>query len=157
MLFATSHWKTSIRDHDVHVLRLFDSCLVSDKKALFRPPVSSSSIGTTSQPLLRILHFLREMIIIEKKEPCRGHQRQRGLGMKLTELVDRFVVEEQKLTRYLLDETHKEGGPKAAFFVHYGFCSDEWSELKEALLQHALENEIVASRNTQYDSVIHSI
>ena len=77
--------------------------------------------------------------------------------MKLTEIVDRLVVEDLKLTGYLLDETHADGGPKAAFFMHFGFCLAEWSRLKDALLQHALENEIIDSRETRHDSIIHSI
>ena len=57
-------------------------------------------------------------------------------------------VPEQKVTRYLLNPGHPAGGSKAAFFLRFGFTVADWRTLAEALLQHARENEVVATEVT---------
>ena len=60
------------------------------------------------------------------------------------------IVAEEKITEYLLSETHTEGKDKAAFFVHFGFSIDEWEVLAEALLQHAAQHEVEKVVESQY-------
>jgi hypothetical protein len=43
-----------------------------------------------------------------------------------------------KLERYLLNPDHPEGGPKAKFFIGYGFSPERPDELRAALLAHVL-------------------
>ncbi len=51
-------------------------------------------------------------------------------------------VHEDKIVKYLLDLEHVEGGPKAVFFIRYGFVLDRWNELAEAIIWHAHEYEV---------------
>ncbi len=55
------------------------------------------------------------------------------------------IVPDRKVTHYLLNRAHPIGGAKAIFFLHHGFTLEQWQVLAERLLQHALENEVVAS------------
>lgn len=50
------------------------------------------------------------------------------------------IVEEAKITAYLLNFEHDDGKHKAAFFVSFGFSPDRWQELAEALRAHAIKN-----------------
>jgi hypothetical protein len=52
------------------------------------------------------------------------------------------VVEETKITKYLLSDVHTSGKGKAQFFTHFGFSIEQWENLANALLQHAKEHEI---------------
>lgn len=47
-----------------------------------------------------------------------------------------FLVSEDKLTRYLLDLDHPQGGSKAKFFLARGFTRDAWNDLAQALCAH---------------------
>jgi hypothetical protein len=58
---------------------------------------------------------------------------------------EQAIVQERKITHYLLNRAHPIGGAKAAFFLHHGFTLDQWQVFAERLLGHALENEVVAS------------
>lgn len=51
------------------------------------------------------------------------------------------VIEEKKITSYLLAEERPEG--KAAFFLAVGFTRARWDLLQGALLAHAGSNEVV--------------
>lgn len=53
------------------------------------------------------------------------------------------VVPPEKITEYLLSETHPEGRDKAVFFRHFGFQLFEWEVLAQALLDHAGAHEVV--------------
>jgi len=59
-------------------------------------------------------------------------------------------VSERKITHYLLNSAHPAGGSKAAFFLHFGFRLDRWERLSVALLEHARENDVAASADSQY-------
>ncbi|MHB8644590.1 MAG: DUF6883 domain-containing protein [Thermomicrobiales bacterium] len=69
--------------------------------------------------------------------------------MKLPNAGDAIVAEE-KITKYLLALSHVEGGSKASFFLRFGFASEHWKVLADALRQHARDNEIIAMRDTPY-------
>lgn len=49
-----------------------------------------------------------------------------------------WVVEHAKITRYLLDLSHKEGGSKAKYLIALGFTPDDPEALASALVRHAL-------------------
>ena len=52
-------------------------------------------------------------------------------------------IPDRKITGYLLSPAHPAGGSKAVFFIRHGFSIERWTELKSALLRHAVENEFV--------------
>lgn len=58
------------------------------------------------------------------------------------------LVEEQKVTQYLLSEERSEG--KAAFFAAFGFTLAQWELLRDALLAHASSYEVVRVLNNPY-------
>lgn len=60
------------------------------------------------------------------------------------------TVPERKITQYLLNPAHPAGGSKAAFFLRFGFCADDWQRLAEALLLHAQENDVVETEQTEH-------
>jgi hypothetical protein len=60
------------------------------------------------------------------------------------------TVAERKVTHYLLNPAHPAGGSKAAFFLRHGFTVTQWTVLREALLRHALENEVVTTEQTTH-------
>jgi hypothetical protein len=64
--------------------------------------------------------------------------------------VDSEVVPERKITHYLLNPAHTVGGSKAAFFLAAGFSAVEWQRLRNALILHAAQNDIVESEETCY-------
>jgi len=49
----------------------------------------------------------------------------------------RFRVPTAKLTEYLLNPRHPEGGSKARFFLGLGFSPEAPEDLAEAVLRHA--------------------
>jgi hypothetical protein len=59
-------------------------------------------------------------------------------------------VPPQKITAYLLDDTHPEGGDKARFFLSHGFSPLRPQELSNALLGHVRELEIANTRTNPY-------
>lgn len=64
--------------------------------------------------------------------------------------VERAIVPQSKITAYLLDETHREGGGKALFFIHFGFSVAEWEMLANVLRRHAHQHEAAKSQPTRF-------
>ena len=62
----------------------------------------------------------------------------------------RARIPDRKITGYLLNPAHPAGGSKAAFFIRHGFSIERWTELKSALLRHAVENEVVEQEQTRH-------
>jgi len=60
------------------------------------------------------------------------------------------TVQEQKITRYLLNPAHPAGGSKALFFLRFGFAAADWRRFAQALLRHARENEVAETQETRY-------
>lgn len=58
------------------------------------------------------------------------------------------LVEERKITDYLLSEERSEG--KAAFFARLGFTAARWELLRDALLAHVLSYEVAMVVNNPY-------
>ena len=50
---------------------------------------------------------------------------------------EQAYVSREKITLYLLNLEHPDGGSKARFFMHEGFTLARWDELADALLEHA--------------------
>jgi hypothetical protein len=63
---------------------------------------------------------------------------------------EKAIIQAEKITRYLLDFDHEDGKTKAAFFVRFGFDPNDWQVLEQAILQHALENPVVAQTETAF-------
>ncbi len=74
----------------------------------------------------------------------------KGLGMKLTDIVQELVIAEAKITQYLLNEEHDKGRPKAKFFLGVGFHSSDWRGLADVLETLAREEEIIDSEQREY-------
>jgi hypothetical protein len=59
---------------------------------------------------------------------------------------ERSTVPPEKITDYLLSETHPIGAPKAHFFRLFGFRKEAPDDLVGALLAHVRQNLIAASK-----------
>ena len=64
--------------------------------------------------------------------------------------VDGAITPKEKVSDYLLSLTHPKGRGKAQFFIHFGFSSEDWQVLAQALIAHATANEVVQIENTDY-------
>ncbi len=67
--------------------------------------------------------------------------------------IDAAFVEDAKLTGYLLNHAHPRGAPKARFLASFGFAADRPSEVRDALLVLARDNEISASQQTDFGTI----
>ena len=63
---------------------------------------------------------------------------------------DSLLVEQAKVQGYLLNLSHKEGGPKARYFLNRGFQLDAWEAMAEALRQHGSTQPITEASETRY-------
>ncbi len=62
--------------------------------------------------------------------------------------IEKAVVADEKILNYLLDITHPDGGPKAAFFFRFGFSREHWETLRDELLTHAATYTVSSQRRT---------
>jgi hypothetical protein len=60
------------------------------------------------------------------------------------------VVPQTKIVDYLLSLSHRDGRPKAVFFIGFGFSADNWQVLAAALLQHAADYEITSEQDSPF-------
>jgi hypothetical protein len=63
---------------------------------------------------------------------------------------DLALVEQAKVTEYLLNPAHRYGASKARFFAHFGFRAEAWEELALALREHGRQNELSRLRETGF-------
>ncbi len=63
------------------------------------------------------------------------------------------IIDERKLTAYLLDRAHRFGGPKAVFFESFGYSAENWQVLRDAILAHAGDHEVDQSQPTRHGQV----
>jgi hypothetical protein len=63
---------------------------------------------------------------------------------------ERAVVPSRKITHYLLSTAHRDGQHKAEFFYRFGFTIEAWEALALALLNHALQHEVVEIMPTPF-------
>lgn len=62
-----------------------------------------------------------------------------------------FLVEEKKLTSYLLNVDHKDGGPKAKFFIdNMGIGPEDWRYLADQLSSGAAKAKLYRVKATQF-------
>lgn len=59
-------------------------------------------------------------------------------------------VSESKIVDYLLSLRHPEGGPKARFFLGWGFTIEAWRVLASALKKQVNENDYTNSEEGRY-------
>ena len=59
-------------------------------------------------------------------------------------------VEEKKVTGYLLNLDHDEGGSKAQFFSDQGFTLTEWESFAQALRQHGRTQPVTEQEATRH-------
>lgn len=60
------------------------------------------------------------------------------------------TVPETKITEYLLNRTHRVGGPKAAFFLARGFSTERRDEMADALAAHPDRNLVETTSPTPW-------
>jgi hypothetical protein len=63
---------------------------------------------------------------------------------------EQAVVSERKIVTYLLSVTHRDGRSKAAFFMRFGFTSDSWEILANALRRHVADHEVAEVEETPF-------
>jgi hypothetical protein len=68
--------------------------------------------------------------------------------------IDSAVVEDAKLTDYLLALHHPRGAAKARFLMSFGFSQDRPEALRAAFLAHAGQAEVVASQDTDFGTIL---
>lgn len=59
-------------------------------------------------------------------------------------------VAEIKITGYLLNDGHGDGGPKSRLFKAFGFAVEDWRRLQAALLDHPLRHPVRKITSTVY-------
>jgi hypothetical protein len=60
------------------------------------------------------------------------------------------IIDRRKVADYLLARNHPAGRAKAAFFARFGFMAAEWSQLRDALLDHARSAPTVSAAETPF-------
>ena len=60
------------------------------------------------------------------------------------------VIDQRKITDYLLAQAHPAGRGKAAFFQRFGFSAAAWAMLRDALFDHARSASIVSAADTPF-------
>ncbi len=69
--------------------------------------------------------------------------------MKVPNL-ENALVPDEKITGYLLSETHADGKHKARFFRAFGFSLDDWRTLERAVRQHPSDHEVADIQSTPF-------
>ena len=72
-----------------------------------------------------------------------------GIPARLPNAEQAWVAPE-KTRDYLLDTGHPNGGPKADFFLRFGFTRERWEVFAEALRAHAIANEVIGIEETPH-------
>jgi hypothetical protein len=63
---------------------------------------------------------------------------------------DRAVIEQSKLTEYLLNTEHKRGGAKAKLLIQCGYSLDNWQELEADIRKFHLTVDVSLIKETTY-------
>ena len=63
---------------------------------------------------------------------------------------DSAHIDPHKITGYLLSEVHPRGRLKAAFFLRFGFRTEQPGVLAQALLNHARSHDLAGSVETAF-------
>jgi len=70
---------------------------------------------------------------------------------------EQAIIDEPKITAYLLNRAHPFGGAKAAFFERFGFVHENWHALRDALLSHADDHEIAHQYEARHGQIFEII
>lgn len=65
-------------------------------------------------------------------------------------IFETVVIEDSKITEYLLNVNHPEGGTKAAYFIQHGFNPEQPKVMKQFLLTHLLQRSSVEIVETRF-------
>jgi len=60
------------------------------------------------------------------------------------------IVADNKITDYLLSETHEIGKRKADFFKRFGFDIKDIDTLRDSLIQHSIDRDIEQTKNSEF-------
>lgn len=63
---------------------------------------------------------------------------------------EQSIVEEKKITHYLLSDTHEIGKHKAEFFKNFGFVITDVNTFISSLIQHSIERDIEETTTTEF-------
>ncbi len=64
--------------------------------------------------------------------------------------IERAFIRPEKITQYLLSETHPVGRHKAKFFLGFGFSLSSWRQLETAFLQQVARYEVAQAETTLF-------
>jgi hypothetical protein len=60
------------------------------------------------------------------------------------------ILEDRKITQYLLSTVHPTGAAKAKFFMSFGFPLAHWAELKSAFQGHPRNNPVTSQASNPF-------
>jgi hypothetical protein len=63
---------------------------------------------------------------------------------------DQLIVDEIKLTTYLLNASHEDGASKARFFLKRGFKAADWKTFAKALMTHGANQTVTDIETTKH-------
>lgn len=63
---------------------------------------------------------------------------------------EKAVIDDRKITDYLLSDGHPAGRIKAAYFKQFEFSQASWRTLRDALLRHAAAGDKITVEETKY-------
>ena len=69
--------------------------------------------------------------------------------MKLPQ-ADALIVEQEKITDYLLNPAHRYGASKARFFAAFGFRAESWEIFAQALREHGQSHDVTRVIETRF-------
>src|SRR5215471_4646945 len=64
--------------------------------------------------------------------------------------IAKAILDDRKITQYLLSTVHPTGASKAKFFISFGFTPENWAELKSALLNHPRNNPMTSQASSPF-------
>ena len=67
--------------------------------------------------------------------------------------IGNVTLDDQKITKYLLDDTYPRNQGKAKFFNSFGFTQTNWQDLRKALLDHPHNNAVVFQITFRYGEI----
>jgi len=67
--------------------------------------------------------------------------------------IEEAVVQDAKLTEYLLNPAHPRGAAKASFLARFGFDAGRPELARAAFLEHARQYDISASHQTRFGTI----
>ena len=59
-------------------------------------------------------------------------------------------IKPEKITAYLLSESHPSGRHKAKFFTSFGFAPNNWQQLSQALPKHAQQHNVASVESSPF-------